>query len=193
VTRWAGTDVGGARKGFDVAVVDEYRLVATACRLASSEAVVAFLRDHGPTVVAVDSPCRGASPGERSRPGERRLAGEICGIRYTPDHATLDGASPYYEWIRRGLELYKALEDGPWRVIECFPTASWTRWLGPRPKSRSRAAWTRGGLESLGLAGLPSRMNQDARDALAAALTARRFDEGRTELFGEIVVANELG
>lgn len=190
MTRWAGVDVGGARKGFDVVVVGRSGLVTAPRRLPSSGAVHSFLHDHQPRVVAVDSPRCAAPAGERSRACERRLAKEVCGIRYTPDQGTLNGGSPYYEWIRRGLGLYTALEHGPWGVIECFPTASWTRWLGPRPKDRSRAAWTRTGLENLGLRGLPSKTNQDIRDALAAALTARLFDEGRTEAFGEIVVAD---
>jgi len=31
-------------------------------------------------------------------------------------------------------------------------------------------------------------MNQDARHAIGAAVTARRYDENETERFGEIVV-----
>jgi hypothetical protein len=39
-----------------------------------------------------------------------------------------------------------------------------------------------------GLDALPRRTNQDERDAIAAALTARQHDLGLTEAFGEIVV-----
>jgi hypothetical protein len=115
------------------------------------------------------------------------LARAVCGIRYTPSRATLDEGDPYYEWIRHGLELYERLDGAAWRVVECFPTASWTRWCGPRD-GRSRAAWSTGALASLGLAGLPKRTSQDARDAIAAALTARCLDQGATVSFGEIVV-----
>ena len=188
MTRWAGVDVGGTRKGFDVAVLDTERLVAVPVRLPRSDSVVGFLREHQPSVVAVDSPCCPAPDGARSRACERLLAKEVCGIRYTPDQATLDSKNAYYDWIVRGLELYAALEPRRWQVIECFPTASWTRWLGPRGKIRSRAAWTRTGLEDLRLAEIPPRTNQDVRDAIAAALTARLFDESQTESFGEIVV-----
>jgi predicted nuclease with RNAse H fold len=188
LTRWAGVDVGGVRKGFDVAVVDMERLVARPRRFPSSDSVVAFLGEHQPRVVAVDSPRCTAPEGSRSRACERLLATKVCGIRYTPDQAALDG-NAYYDWIVRGLELYAALEPARWQVIECFPTASWTRWLGPKGVNRSRAAWTRAGLGNLGLAEIPPRTNQDVRDAIAAALTARLFDEGQTERFGEIVVA----
>ena len=98
----------------------------------------------------------------------------------------LDG-NPYYEWIVEGLRLYEALEQQPCEVIECFPTASWTRWHGPRD-GRSRADWSSECLKLLGLDGVPTRLNQDQRDAIAAALTARAHEEGRAELFGEIVV-----
>jgi predicted nuclease with RNAse H fold len=187
VTRWAGVDVGGRRKGFHVAVVDEQRLVG-ADRLLRPRDVVAFLTGMDPRVVAVDGPRAAAPDGARSRPCERRLAREVCAIRYTPDWAVLHDGNPYYEWIVNGLELYRMLEGSPWRVIECFPTASWTRWLGRRRTSASRAAWTRSGLARIGPAETPARMSQDARDAIAAALTARLYELGQTEAFGEIEV-----
>jgi uncharacterized membrane protein YgcG len=43
-------------------------------------------------------------------------------------------------------------------------------------------------LTALGLEGLPTRTNQDQRDAIAAALTARQYTQGLTETIGEIVV-----
>jgi predicted nuclease with RNAse H fold len=95
--------------------------------------------------------------------------------------------SEYYAWVAQGLALFEALAGGAAEVIEVFPTASWTRWLGKRG-SRSRIAWTRDGLSALDLASLPSRTNQDQRDAIAAAVTARLHARGLTEAYGEIVV-----
>ena len=187
MTHWAGVDVGARRKGFDVAVVDAERLVSTAGRLPDPPAVVECLAEHRPRVVAVDSPRSPAAPGARSRVDERLLAQAVCGIRYTPAQDVLDGGNRYYEWIVHGLELYRALARGPWNVIECFPTASWTRCFEVRG-SRSRAAWTREGLRRLRLKGIPEKTNQDARDAIAAALTARLYDVEWTEAFGEIEV-----
>jgi predicted nuclease with RNAse H fold len=166
-TVYAGVDVGGRRKGFHLAVVDE-RSVVLLQRCATPDDVVAAL----PPVraVAIDAP-RALGV----RPEERRLAREICRIRWTPAET---GGDPYYEWIEHGLELYELLPD----AIEVFPTASLTRWVGPR--LGSRAAWS-----TTALAGwLPPRSNQDERDAIAAALTAREHDEGRTESYGAIVV-----
>lgn len=184
---WAGVDVGGRRKGFDVAVVDAERIVAGPSRLPDVASVAQFLGAWEPRIVAVDSPSCTAGDGERSRACERSLARTVCGIRYTPSRATLAEGNAYYDWIRHGLELYDALAGGAWRVVECFPTASWTRWSGRR-NGRSRAAWSTGALAKLAVSGVPRRMSQDARDAIAAALTARCFDQGSTASFGEIVV-----
>jgi predicted nuclease with RNAse H fold len=190
-SRWAGVDVG-AGKGFDLAVIDRDGLVAGPVRIAGVRDVVPWLREWGPRVVAVDSPRSAAPDGELSRPCERELVrARVCGIRYTPDMAALARNPAYYAWIAHGLELYRALEAEEdrvgWKVIECFPTATWSR-LGGRRGTRSRARWSSAVLEGLGLAGLPARLSQDARDAIGAAVTARLYDGGRTEAFGEIVV-----
>jgi predicted nuclease with RNAse H fold len=183
---WAGVDVGGARKGFDVAVVDDQSLVAIARRCTSPAEVSGVLDRHSPSLVAVDSPCSAAPDGATLRECERELRDAVCGIRWTPDRATLEAGNPYYEWIRLGLDLYQELAANGWSWIEVFPTSSWTRWHGKR--RGSRAAWTRTALPGLGLRGLPARTNQDVRDAIAAAVTARQHSLGETETFGPIVV-----
>jgi predicted nuclease with RNAse H fold len=188
---FAGVDVGGRRKGFHAAAVEGGSVLAGPTQLNDADAALEWLRNLSPKVVALDSPMSCAPPGERSRSGERELMSEICGIRWTPEASKLT-ANPYYEWILCGRELYAALERERrrqgWEVIEVFPTASWTVWAGRRGKKR-RARWTRAALELLELEGLPSRrLNQDDRDAIAAALTAQLHGQGRTRTFGEIVV-----
>lgn len=187
---WAGVDVGAA-KGFDAAVIGRRGLVAGPERLARASDVVGWLEEHRPLLVAVDSPRSPAPDGRLSRRGERELVrAGVCGIRYTPDRAALGRNRPYYAWIANGFGLYGALQSAPdagWEVIECFPTATWSR-LGGRKGDRTRAAWSREVLERQRLPGLPTRMSQDARDAVGAALTARLHDEGRTQRFDEIVV-----
>jgi predicted nuclease with RNAse H fold len=175
---WAGVDVGGRRKGFHVAVVDAGGLVFGPEQAGRPTDVVQLVRSA--ELVAVDSPRSPAPDGERSRSCERDVAQVVCGIRYTPERALLDG-NAYYEWILHGLELYAALEAAGIAAIECFPTAAFTRWAGPRGR-RTRAAWTR---EALGLA---VAHGQDGRDAVAAALTARSAALGLVDEFGEIVV-----
>ena len=180
VDTWAGIDVGGRRKGFHGAAVDERELVAGPERLGTVREAVDWLSSLRPRLVAVDSPISVAPDDERSRPCERDLSRSVCGIRFTPPRSLLD-SSPYYEWIVHGLELYEALAVERLRAVECFPTASFTRWAGPRGGG-SRAAWTREAL------GLDLRLNQDGRDAVAAALTARCCELDQVEWFGEIVV-----
>jgi predicted nuclease with RNAse H fold len=192
IKRWAGVDVGGRRKNFDAAVIDADRVVAGPSRLSTPQEVVEWLRPLEPRVVAVDSPRTAAPATALSREGERDLVrAGVCGIRFTPNERALQASPAYYEWIQNGFELYRALERAArragWEVIECFPTASWSRWAGPRGQRR-RAAWTRNALATLNLNGLPARTNQDARDAIAAARTAQAYSERGVEMFGDIVV-----
>ncbi len=188
---WAGVDVG-ASKGFDIAAIDRKRLLAPPRRIVSVKGVIDYLGELRPEVVAVDSPRSPAPMGRRSRAGERDLVeAGVCGIRYTPDEKALRDNEAYYGWILNGLRLYEALGNSQslaaTTLIECFPTASWSRLGGPRGKD-TRARWSRRVLESQRLLELPARMNQDARDAIGAAITAKLHSEGRTERFGEIVV-----
>ena len=184
---WAGVDVGGRRKGFHVAVIDDRRLRAGPVRKQTVRQVVDWLQWHAPHLVAVDSPCAPAPEGWLSREEEREVFRRICGIRYTPALTALKKNVKYYEWILRGLDLYRALDAAGLRAIECFPTASFTRWAGPRG-TRSRAAWTREAVAGFAVTGIPERLNQDGRDAIAAALTARAHSLDQTESLGAIVV-----
>lgn len=193
---WAGVDVGGRRKGFDLAVIDRERVVGGPTRIGDAAAAVAWLREQKPAVVAVDSPRRRAPAGALSRPDERLLvAAKVCGIRYTPNAEALAANEGYYEWIQRGFDLYAALTAGArwtrWQVIECFPTATWTRLGGPKG-ARSRARWSREVLADQPLTLPPKRLGQDARDAIGAALTARAFADGATESFGDLVVPRPI-
>src|SRR4051794_36833844 len=165
---WLGVDVGGKRKRFDVAIVDGLAVVDLRARQ-SVDDVVAAVCEATPTVVAIDSPRTVAPPGTTHRPEEKLLREAVCGIRWTPSEDRLHG-NPYYEWIVEGMRLYAALDPADAHVIECFPTASWTRWFGARARRR-RSVWTRQALGARGLEGVPARTNQDQRDAIAAALT----------------------
>jgi predicted nuclease with RNAse H fold len=188
---WAGVDVGGRRKGFHVAIVDRHRLREPPVNLKDPDEVVVWLRRWRPRLVAVDSPRTPAPPGQRSRQEERAFAGAaICGLRYTPDARAIR-ANAHYEWVAHGLALYDALESAGFVAIECFPTASWTRWYGDR--EGPRAAWSTAALASRRLGHVPPRLSQDGRDAIAAALTARDYKRGRCEAFGDIVVPRGRG
>jgi predicted nuclease with RNAse H fold len=185
MTVWVGVDVGGKRKGFDVAVIDDRRVLVLRGHVTCRQ-VVDVVLEKRPAVVAIDSHRFCAPGGQTARDGELKLARSICGIRWTPDTGRVH-ASAYYAWILEGLDLFDTLADGDAEVIEVFPTASWTRWHGKRG-SQSRAAWSRQGLAALGLENVPARTNQDQRDAIAAAMTARQHSLALTETMGEIVV-----
>ncbi len=166
-------------------MIDDRRLLALEGGLSAPQ-VMAFVEDVRPALVAIDSPKRCAPDGQRTRVDERRLSREICGIRWTPDAEHVH-AGAYYAWIVEGLRLYESLARMKVEAIEVFPTASWTRWLGKRG-ARTRSRWSSEGLQALGLEGAPARSNQDQRDAIAAAITARLHTRGGTETIGEIVV-----
>jgi predicted nuclease with RNAse H fold len=178
-------DVGGKRKGFDAAVIDDHQVLELRGGLTTQQ-VVELIAANAPAVVGIDSPSCCAPDGQSARDDERQLARSVCGIRWTPD-ASRVRASAYYAWIVEGLALVEALADRGDAVIEVFPTASWTRWQGPRG-TRTRTAWSRAGLAALGLGNVPGRTNQDQRDAIAAAVTARQHSLGQTETIGKIVV-----
>jgi predicted nuclease with RNAse H fold len=182
---WVGVDVGAKRKGFDVAVIGDRRVLVLQGHLTCRQVVDSVL-DNGPAVVAIDSPRSCAPDGRAARDGELQLARSVCGIRWTPDARHVH-ASAYYAWVLEGLALFDALATQGVEVIEVFPTASWTRWHGKRG-AQTRAAWTRQGLAALGLESVPARTNQDQRDAIAAAVTARQHSLALTETMGEIVV-----
>ena len=180
-----GVDVGGTRKAFDAALIEDHRLIGLRQRQ-SVDDVAAWVASARANVIAIDSPRSCAPPGCTHRPEEKELRDAVCGIRWTPPTAQLE-PNPYYQWIVEGLRLYDALRHQHAQVIECFPTASWTRWHGAR-NGRRRSIWTREALAELELRDVPPRTNQDMRDAIAAALTARDHDLGRAQAFGDIVV-----
>jgi predicted nuclease with RNAse H fold len=178
VSGFAGVDVGGTRKGFHAAIVDGSRLVAGPAHLPDIAQTVSWLAKHDPTLVAVDSPIE-LGP----RECERALARAVCHLYYTPARPEGD----FYAWMRHGLDLYRALRDAGLAVIECFPTATWTRLAAPRG-ARSRRAWSSEIVARLPLAGVPARLGQDGRDAIGAAYTAWLHTIELSESFGPIVV-----
>lgn len=189
---FAGVDVGARRKGFHIAVIDdELNLVDQRCETAAGEAA-RFLAGRRVAVVAVDSPLSAAEPaepGEHGRTCEYEfLARKVCGIRLTPDEVTIrkTHATDFYGWIINGWELYEALDvrahEERWEVVECFPTATWTILYGRRPRGVSRAMWSREALDALPVQRSAGRLNQDQRDALAAAYTAWLHGRGDSKL-----------
>ena len=91
--RVAGVDVGAERKGFHAVVLEDRRVIEGPLRLggAAGSATSSIGWRSVRSCVAVDSPRRPAPRGEASRADERRFASlRVCGIRFTPDLATLE-------------------------------------------------------------------------------------------------------
>jgi hypothetical protein len=102
----------------------------------------------------VDSPFSPAPKGQKSRAAERALVvAGVCHLRYTPDRAGLTKNPRYYEWGEHGFELYATLAEAGLPAVECFPTASWTRWCGARASARPAQA---GGGNSSSISGADS-------------------------------------
>ena len=91
---WIGVDVGGKRKGFAVAVIDDRRVLALQGRLTCQQ-VVDLVMANPPGAAAIDSPRCCAPEGHTAREGELQLARSICGIRWIPDVRRVY-ASAYY-------------------------------------------------------------------------------------------------
>jgi len=119
---WVGVDVGGKRKGFDVAVIDDHRVLVLKGHLDYKQ-VVEVIMERQPSLVAIDSPRSCAPEGQAVRGCERQLAKLICGIRWTPDEPRVR-ASAYYAWVLEGAALFAALASHGVHVIEVFPTES---------------------------------------------------------------------
>lgn len=118
----AGIDVGGARKGFHVAVLDvDHGEYVWLDQLYGDQAVVDALRPFAPDVIAIDAPPRAHRPGPGVRPAE--LACVRLGYRVQYTRAV--GAEAQ-EWMVLGEGLWGALRLAmpQTRVVETFPTAA---------------------------------------------------------------------
>lgn len=120
--RVAGIDVGGARKGFHVAVLDvglgEYVWLG---QLHGNQAVIESLRPFAPEVVAIDAPPRAHRPGPGVRPAELACVRMGYRVQYT----RAEGAEAA-EWMVLGETLWDALRVAmpQTRLVETFPTAA---------------------------------------------------------------------
>jgi len=102
--------VGGARKGFHaVALADGVYFDRLQTR--SARELLRWMRDDiGTHVVAVDSPCRWrVETSVRAAEQELMAQGIRCFLTPTRREA-MQNATGYYDWMMRGMELFRALE-----------------------------------------------------------------------------------
>ncbi|HZD18440.1 MAG TPA: DUF429 domain-containing protein [Actinomycetota bacterium] len=197
--RALGIDVG-VRKGLDLVLLDQERVLHETRRGVRVEHLAELVADLEPDVVAIDAPPAWASTG-RSRRTERELRWFGIQCFNTPSDERMRD-HPFYEWMTVGFAVFDAIsasfpryQGGSVRgtAIEVFPHASAVVLAGCLPPNGvSSAAWRRAVLRASGIdpGGLRSA---DQVDAALAALTGvlalgRRFSAPGDPKEGLIVV-----
>jgi predicted nuclease with RNAse H fold len=191
-----GIDVGGARKGFHAVAL---RDGAYAGQLASHDVQELSnwcLVTMCASVIAIDAPCRWSATG-RARPCERELMRQGIFCFATPSREKAEQhPSGYFDWMRRGADLYQALEashplltslpcPGQRCCFETFPHAITWHLRGGAAKAAQKRTQRRELLQKAGI-DLAPLTNIDWIDAALCALTAHRVASGATCLaFGE--------
>jgi predicted nuclease with RNAse H fold len=191
-----GIDVGGARKGFHAVAL---RDGAYSGQLASHDVqelanwcLVAMCA----SVIAIDAPCRWSSDG-RARSCEQELMQQGIFCFATPCREKAEQhPSGYFDWMRRGADLYEALEDshplltslpstGQRCCFETFPHAITWHLRGGEAKARQKRPQRTALLAQAGITTAPLT-SINWIDAALSALAAHRVASGAPCLaFGE--------
>src|SRR5688500_5706045 len=103
----AGIDVGEARKGHDLVVLTQDRVVQVSLGGLTLDQVARTVGEVRPSVVCIDSPPAWATSG-RSRQAERGLAQLGMSAFATPPDP---GDHPFYAWMRAGFDVYATLSQ----------------------------------------------------------------------------------
>ena len=191
VARWIGVDVGGKRKGFDVAVIDDQRVLDLRNHLSCAPRSPPWSLEHHPNVVAVDSPRTCAPDGQTARDDEPPA--RQVDLRHPLDTRGKPGARERLLRLdprRASICSRRSPPAGP-RSSRCSRPPRGL--AGTESEARGPARPGAGeALAALGLDGRPAWTNQDQPDAIAAAMTGRQHSLGRTETIGAIVVPARL-
>ncbi len=204
-----GVDVSLGR-GLDVALLDGMVVKERWARV-GWEGLRDLLQELRPEAVALDAPpAKGSGllrdESERARlpvppaPGKhlaRRVAEYELSRRGIGSHQTHYDESRLFSWMTAGFAAFRAADQAGYPVflgdgsgagtaLEVFPYGSYVALAGClSPGSRHRLAWRRAVLEREGVRGLPEDATIDLVDAACAALTARRFLDGRGSFVGD--------
>jgi len=191
-----GIDVGGARKGFHAVALRDGAYAGQLATHDVQELANWCLVTMCASVIAIDAPCRWSSDG-RARPCERELMRQGIFCFATPSRETAEKhPSGYFDWMRRGADLYEALEDshplltslpspGLRCCFETFPHAITWHLRGGEAKARQKRPQRTALLTQAGISTAP-HTNIDLIDAALCALTAHRVASGAVCLtFGE--------
>ncbi len=177
-------------------------------------ALMAWIERHEPAVVAVDAPQDYRRPGRRDAPAglppapqracDRELMARRIRLYPVPSRqAVASGQSRLPEWMKAGFDYFRRLRrmgfevpdqavmpgalGGPPAALEVYPYGAFAALLGALPPSKATRAGLRSRIVTLRRAGLEwdEYFDHDSLDALAAALTAWRFHQGRATPVGD--------
>ncbi len=178
-----GIDVG-VRKGLDLVLIDDDRVLDCARRVRVDE-LAGWIEAWRPVAIGVDSPRVFGTNGPRATGvAVRRLGIRLYATPWQPQKI----ASAFYDWMRVGHAVFQvcaqagyALFDGArarGAVMEVFPHACAVVLHGRlRPAGVRKEAWRRDALRRAGMDDGRLR-GIDQVDAALAALAARRALEG---------------
>lgn len=175
--RFAGIDIGGAKKGFHLCLINEEGAVTDIVRLKTAESVSQYLKEQKPSCIAIDGPARSVRKSVKTREAERQIRMLDYRMQWTPQTG-----GRAQEWMEQSGYLWTVLRrDFPQiPICETFPTAIQDRVLTEEVQ--------------LPLAMLQSRLlrehTKDFLDAILAATAARRIHRNEAEVFG---VNDEIG
>lgn len=191
----AGIDVGGANKGYHLAILRAGQVIHVeqsreAMRLAAT------CRQFAVAAIGIDAPSQWATAGG-GRAAERALAraGMSCFATPTRERAAAN-ATGFYDWMFQGEELYRALavthpplrtagHAGASCCFETFPHAITCALLGVTVASaKQKRVQRRQALERVGIATTALR-SIDAVDAALCALAAACLLRGAVRAYGE--------
>jgi predicted nuclease with RNAse H fold len=166
-----------------------------------------WLDELAPVAVGVDAPqrprrTRGGAAG-RPRSCDADLAHRRVSIYQVPTRAVAEQADGLYAWMETGWEYFHELGRRGFELpapgampgllgqasaaLEVYPHATFAALLGGTPPPKSTRAGLRVRVATLRAAGVvwDEYYDHDSLDALAAALTAWRFMQGRAAPLGD--------
>ncbi len=177
--------------------------------------LLAWIERHGPAVVAIDAPQDYKGPKRRasgsrpqadssSRVCDRELLARRISLYQVPSRAAVDeDRSRLAPWIAAGFDLFRRLRrlgfevpddavlpgafGGAPALLEVYPYATFATLLGGLPPRKLTRAGQHMRVMTLRRAGVEwdEYFDHDSLDALAAALTAWRFLQGRSTPVGD--------
>ncbi|WP_322033234.1 DUF429 domain-containing protein [Paraburkholderia sp. J76] len=191
----AGIDVGGARKGCHMVILQGEHILSNVRRMTPSEMLRECLK-FDVMAVGIDAPCRWAEAGS-GRLAERELARQHIHCFATPTREQAKSSpSGFYDWMLCGEQVYHAFanaypllssrEYAGHRVsFETFPHAIACAVLGKETVSAKRKLVERRKLlETVGVDSAVLR-SIDAIDAALCAWTAGRLVAGHAKPYGD--------